>query len=94
MSYMFYAKGPSKTDAVLDADAKMDKLAEDMPIHELDKELVLLHMRNLMTVVPDPTADQEITVIMNGHLSNDRHMIGSNIVIYVHGKIGKPYGHA
>jgi hypothetical protein len=69
VSYSFSAKGASKTDAILDAESKFQKVCQDMPVHEKDKDAVLSHMRNMINLCVDPSADEEVVISMNGYLS-------------------------
>lgn len=68
MSYSFNAKGDSKTDAILDAEAKFDKVVHDMPVHGLDKGAVLDHMRNMVNLTREPQPDEEVLISMNGYI--------------------------
>lgn len=68
MSYSFNAKGPSKTEAILDAEAKFDKVVADMPIHAKDKDLVLAHLRAVVAVVAEPRDTEDVYIAMNGYM--------------------------
>ena len=69
MSYSFSAKGPTKTDAILDAEEKFAKVVEQMPVHGKDQSEVLAHMRNLVRLADEPGADEEVYISMNGYMS-------------------------
>lgn len=68
MSYSFSAKGASKTEAILDADEKFDKVCVDMPVHGLDRGAVQDHMRKLIDIARDPAADEEVSIAMSGYI--------------------------
>lgn len=69
MSYSFSAEGASKTDAILDAEAKFDKTVEQMPVHGLDKGVVLDHMRSCVNLVREPQEDEKVRVNLSGYIS-------------------------
>ncbi len=71
MSYSFSAKGDSKTEALLDAEAKFAKVVADMPVHEKDQEQVLSHARNMVALIKGPdAATEEVVVTMSGYVSH------------------------
>lgn len=69
MSYSFYAKGATKTEALLDADEKFDKVCTDMPVHGLDRGAVQDNLRKLIDIAREPGADEEVCISMNGYIA-------------------------
>lgn len=69
MSYSFSARGAAKTDVILDADAKIDKLCQDMDAHLHDREVLLQNMRNTVNALPDPDYSEQVTVSMSGYIT-------------------------
>lgn len=96
MSYSFSAQGASKTDAILDAEAKFDKVCTDMPVHGLDKGAVLDHMRNLVNIAREPDAGEVVSVSMSGYISVSNPTAGPSGVTTVNASCGvsvhRPYG--
>ena len=83
MSYSFNASGPTKTDAILDADAKFDKVVHDMPVHAKDKDLVLAHMRNVANAVSEPGDDEIVSISMSGYMSVSTPTAGAERVLTI-----------
>lgn len=69
MTYSFSAKGPSKTEAILDADAKIDALCKAMSIHEYDRQVLQGNMRNCVNALPDPDYAEDVVITMSGYVT-------------------------
>lgn len=69
MSYEFRAKGPTKTDALLDFDAKHDKLVQDMDAHAIDRALLSSRVREAISVLQDPDYDEDVLILVSGHIT-------------------------
>lgn len=83
MSYSFSAKGASKTDAILDAEAKFEKVVTDMPVHGLDKAAVGDNLRKCIDIVREPQPDEEVTISMNGYIVQSNPTAGPSGVTTV-----------
>jgi hypothetical protein len=69
MTYSFNVKGASKTDVLLEADTKLDKLVKDMPIHELDKHGIQARYRDTVAAVADPDHGEIIILSIHGYIA-------------------------
>lgn len=69
MSYSFLAGGPTKTDAILDAESKFDKVCADMPVHEKDKDAVLANMRAMVNLLPDAGEGEHVELALSGWIA-------------------------
>ena len=86
MSYSFSAAGPTKTEAILDAEAKFAKVVSDMPVHERDQELVLSHMRNLVNLAREPGEGDSVVISLSGYMSTQDgvvHNASASCAVYV-----------
>ena len=63
MTYSFGVRGICKTDAILDLDAKVDKILLDVK----DKALILQHARGVAATLDDPNYGEEIVILCHGY---------------------------
>lgn len=68
MSYCFSAKGSSKTDALLDAETKFEKVCTDMPVHGLDKGAVMDNLRAAVNLAREPQSDEVVHITLSGYI--------------------------
>jgi len=83
MTYSFSARGPTKTEAILDVDTKIDKLCQDMLVHEYDRQVLQNNVRNCVNALPDPHHNEEIVITMSGYITWTMTMTGSKRVTTV-----------
>jgi len=65
MTYSFGVRGICKTDAILDLDAKVDRITH--PLDAKDKNLILRHAREVVTSIDDPCYGEEIVILCHGY---------------------------
>lgn len=68
VSYSFGAKGASKTEAILDAEAKFADVVRQQPAHAIDQEAALKNLREQMALLADPAPDEDVVVSMYGSI--------------------------
>ena len=66
MSYSFNVRAADKAAARASITAEFDKVVEQQPIHEADRSQAQANACQALDVVPDPAADEEIVVSVNG----------------------------
>lgn len=62
MSYSFGARGICKADALLELDAKVDKLI--MP--DVCRDMIFRHARGVVAALDDPNYGEELVIICHG----------------------------
>jgi hypothetical protein len=68
VTYSFSAKGASKTEAILDAEAKFAEVVKRDPVHAHEQEAALKNLREYLAVLADPAPDEDVLVSMNGSI--------------------------
>lgn len=68
MTYSFSGIGPSKSEAILDLDWKLDKLVADMPIHERDKALIERQVRDAVQLLDEPDYSEKVMISIHGYI--------------------------
>lgn len=90
MSYSFAARGKTKTEAILDAEAKFAAVVVSQPVHAADQEVALANLRAHVALVVDPGYEEEISISMNGSVMTSTgaegpvvHSASSGCSVYV-----------
>lgn len=77
MSYQFQLRAPTKTEAREKVKDQLNLVARNQVCHEKDKAIHLAALGAMLTMLDDPTINQDINVIMSGSLTGQ--WVGSDV---------------
>lgn len=83
VSYSFAAKGDSKSEAILDAEAKFDDMAKQQPVHQQDRDVFAANLRNVVNKLSDPEPGEVVSLSCNGSISVTNPTAGPSRVMGV-----------
>lgn len=66
MSYSFNVRAADKAAARAAITAELDKVVAQQPVHAADRAQAEANALAALEILPDPTADEEISVTTNG----------------------------